>query len=1249
MGIARWLVLGVVLAGCGTVSSSDFDGDGFPDSLDCRPEDPLSYFGAPDPWGDGVDSDCDGTDGLDHDGDGFASNASVESGARDCDDDSVVSHPGGAEIYNNALDEDCDGVVDVDADFDGRPAGEADCDDQDPDTWAGAPELLDGVDNDCDGDVDEGTRGGDDDGDGYCEGADYDADGAPDCRGAALPGDCDDADPDRSPDDLDGDGASTCAGDCDDEDPTRGPDRQEACDGVDTDCNGEPASFELDGDGDGYFACTGDCDDTDPALTPEDDDGDGFSRCEGDCDDADATLTPQDADGDLWSLCDGDCDDLDPTRRPGAFEVCDGVDNDCSGSAAGEEDLDADGDPTCTDCDDGDPDLHSLDLDGDTWSACEGDCNDAASGIHPLALDAFGDGLDGNCDGVDGLDLDGDGDASAAGGGPDCDDADPTLNADDADGDGDSTCGGDCDDGDPSLESLDADGDGVDTCGGDCDDHQAARRPGAVEVCDGLDNDCDGSAAGEQDADADGSPACLDCDDADPALHLRDQDGDGWTSCDGDCNDANPNIAPGGNDPWGDALDTNCDGADGIDGDGDGWGNPGSGGPDCDDTDPAIHPGDADGDGSNPCDGDCDDADPAVDGEDRDGDGWTTCLGDCNDLNPDVRPGAVEVCDLDDTDCDPATGPPGDGIDNDGDGSPVCADCNDLAPTVVPGGPELCDGLDSNCDGVVPPHGSAGEVDNDGDGYVECSPWVGAASLGGGDCQDFDPDVNPAEFDDCDGVDTNCNGVPDDAGDQDGDGACALDCDDADPTRFPGQWESADDAIDLDCDGSTATGVLSADWSWTVPAGDEGTYSLAIVGDMDGDGLNDLAVGRAPATGASAVYLLSGATLSSTSGTALADAAFATFTSEGDCNGSSTGAALAAVGDLDGGGRADLIIGAPNHKHDGNCSDHFGRAYVVFGEDLGSGGTFSLTVARTTILACFGNSVGLLGSAFGGGGDVTGDGVPDVLIGAPGIAPGGRAYLYSGAALAGGGYFGCGAQHWTFEGHNGANGVGSTLAMVGDVDGDGLEDLAVGAAYSGWVGLFLGFSTLGLPAGTTLSIDDWDVRLASPQYGRHYAVAGRGDYDGDLLDDLIVGDAYTEDGRGYVVPGASITSLGSYNLETMAAVRMRGAGYDSGVNRTGHHVAWIGDQDGDGRDEALAVSIQSDLAAQDSGAVSVFRSGSSLVGDPAMTEADVTFAGGDQAQLGYAMDAGDLNDDGIDDIVLRARGAGRAIHVFLGR
>ncbi|MCA9771339.1 MAG: putative metal-binding motif-containing protein, partial [Myxococcales bacterium] len=87
-------------------------------------------------------------------------------------------------------------------------------------------------------------------------------------------------------------------------------------------------------------------------------------------------------------------------------------------------------------------------------------------------------------------------------------------------------------------ESVDADGDGFTICGGDCDDADAARSPGAVEICDGIDNDCD-----------------LTVDEG------FDADGDGFTSCGGDCDDGDPNINPRVREIPGDEIDQNCNGS----------------------------------------------------------------------------------------------------------------------------------------------------------------------------------------------------------------------------------------------------------------------------------------------------------------------------------------------------------------------------------------------------------------------------------------------------------------------------------------------------------------------------------------------------------------------------------------------------------------------------------------------------------------------------------------------------------------
>jgi len=156
-----------------------------------------------------------------------------------------------------------------------------------------------------------------------------------------------------------------------------------------------------------------------------------------------------DGDGDDDQHCGGgDCDDDDPTRFANAPELCNAIDDDCDGAVP----------------------LVELDMDGDGLAECEGDCDDGDPALNLDDLDL--DGYD-TCDG-------------------DCEDADATLNLDDLDGDGFSTCTADCDDGDATLTPDDLDGDGYSTCPGDCDDASGDRFPGNPEVCDGLDNDCDG-------------------------------------------------------------------------------------------------------------------------------------------------------------------------------------------------------------------------------------------------------------------------------------------------------------------------------------------------------------------------------------------------------------------------------------------------------------------------------------------------------------------------------------------------------------------------------------------------------------------------------------------------------------------------------------------------------------------------------------------------------------------------------------
>lgn len=112
---------------------------------------------------------------------------------------------------------------------------------------------------------------------------------------------------------------------------------------------------------------------------------------------------------------------------------------------------------------------------------------------------------------------------------------------------------------------------------------------------------------------------------------------------------------------------------------------------------------------------------------DDDKDGFTTCDGDCDDSDPTVNPMAKEICDFKDNNCD---GMVDEGFDKDRDGFTTCdGDCDDSDPKINPKAKEVCNGIDDNCDGKLGP----GEIDADGDGYTICA----------GDCDDTDPFAYP--------------------------------------------------------------------------------------------------------------------------------------------------------------------------------------------------------------------------------------------------------------------------------------------------------------------------------------------------------------------------------------------------------------------------------------------------------------------------------------------------------------------------
>jgi len=591
------------------------------------------------------------------------------------------------------------------------------------------------------------------------------------------------------------------------------------------------SSTTLDNDSDGWTGEEGDCNDSDPSINPgatevdnnEDDNCDGIVDEEtgGFDDDGDCYCELGPCDGSVEASCTailpGDCDDANQPVNPGATESCDNRDEDCDGRI--------DEDTSCSDDD----------LDGFTELA--GDCNDADGTIRPGALESA-DGIDQDCDniideGTSAFDDDGDcycesgactgsADVNCTSPQPgDCDDSDNTRSpgATEACNQRDDDCDNSVDESDAydaGTWYMDSDNDqygdpnittracfsppfGYVSNSLDCDDSDAAEFPGAQEVCDGDDDDCDGQideagatggATSYQDSDSDsyGNPYVSSTLCTPPA---------GFVLNNSDCDDTRSSSYPGASE-YCNLRDDNCDGqtdestaVDVVtwyrDSDGDNYGNSATtqqscsapagyvaASTDCNDSSASINPG-----ANETCNSIDDDCDGTVDDgvlltwyRDADGDtygtantsqqactqpvGYVSNNTDCNDLVAGLNPTTVWYRDSD-----------GDGYGSSTASTQSCTqpagyvinstDCNDASATDSPIGIETCgDTRDNDCDGQVDEENASActtyYYDFDGDGYGStashasrcyCSPTSYYTSTLSTDCYDSNAYANP--------------------------------------------------------------------------------------------------------------------------------------------------------------------------------------------------------------------------------------------------------------------------------------------------------------------------------------------------------------------------------------------------------------------------------------------------------------------------------------------------------------------------
>ncbi len=486
-------------------------------------------------------------------------------------------------------------------------------------------------------------------------------------------------------------------------------------------------------------------------------------------------------------------------------------------------------------------------------------------------------------------------------------------------------------------------------------------------------------------------------------------------------------------------------------------------------------------------------------------------------------------------------------------------DCDDTDDQVYPGADEYCDGEDDDCDGTIDESDAVDAVayypDLDSDGFGDplggvyaCTQPSGFIRMGD-DCDDGDAAISPTATETCgDGVDDDCDGA---------DLPCILNIPLATTdVRLIG--ESAQDAAgtmvrwagDVNGDGLDDVVVgapyddihaVDAGTAYVVYGGVTGTLDLSAAnarligihsgdnagaavgraGDVNGDGFDDVLVGALYAddggSDAGVAYLVYGPV------TGDIDLDGADVVLLGGGAGDYAGVSVATVGDWDGDGLSDILVGAYNED---TGASNAGMAYLVMGD-----GIVSADVDQVASVWWSGErSDDQAGRNLAGAGDVDGDGFSDVLISAPPEDSGGNAsgsvYLVLGPTTGGwvdlryadAQLYGEGANHF----------AGRGVAGPGDLDADGYDDIFIGADGEDSVSSGNGAAYVWngpIPVGTR-SLSGADTKFYGDS-GLDYlgrSVAGAGDINGDGALDLVMGGA--GDDWGAVDAGAAYVALG---------------------------------------------------------------------------------------------------------------------------
>ncbi|MGF2040088.1 MAG: beta strand repeat-containing protein [Nostoc sp. CmiVER01] len=475
---------------------------------------------------------------------------------------------------------------------------------------------------------------------------------------------------------------------------------------------------------------------------------------------------------------------------------------------------------------------------------------------------------------------------------------------------------------------------------------------------------------------------------------------------------------------------------------------------------------------------------------------------------------------------------------------------------------------------------------------------------------------------------------------------------------------------------------------------DELGNSVSNAGDINNDGIDDLIIGASQASpngnfAAGQSYVVFGGRNLGSSGSLNPSDLNGTngFIINGIAESNFLGNSVSNAGDINNDGIDDLIIGANNASPNGNFAARPGQSYVVFGgRNLGSSGSLNPSdLNGTNGFLINGIAAGdNLGNSVSNAGDINADGIDDLIIGASGASPNGNFGAGQSYVVFGGANLGSSGSLNLFD-LNGTNGFlingiaardfsGYSVSNAGDINNDGIDDLIIGANNASPNGIteagqsYVVFGGKNIGSDGSLNLSDLNgtngflINGIAEIDNSGISVSNAGDINADGIDDLIIGALYASPngnslaGQSYVIfGGKNIGSGGSLNLSDLNGTNgLLINGIAAGDN-SGYSVSNAGDINADGIDDLI-------IAASGTGQSYVIFGGKNIGSGGSLNLSDLNGTNGllingiGSTNISVS-NAGDINADGIDDVIIGAplasrndiSGAGQSYVIFGGK